>query len=150
MRLERPWWPIEAPQPTTTLPPPQSFQDYAGDLHRLVAEKLAQEYPNERLDRRYLIETAALLLAKSALHPSDMPNMTKVIETATEDHTSSLEMLVQGLIKLNAIHKEVRLSADSSPLAKTITGIACDSAEKAVGTVTNAPPSDPQPSLKAY
>ena len=133
--------PIEAP------PPLQGNQDFAGDIHRLIAGKLSQEYPggeqpSQDEHKRYLMEVAAQLIAKDALHPSDMSYMTKVIETAVDQsYAGSPQKLAQGLIQLNAIHKEVRLSADTSPLARTITGIASDSAEKAVDAEANAPTS---------
>jgi hypothetical protein len=120
----------------------QGIQDYAGDLHRLIAEKLAREYPSgdkpqDASKQRYLMDMAALLIDKSALHPSDMSHMAKVIETTVDqNYSSSQERLVQGWTQLNVIHNEVRLSTDSSPLAKTITGIASESAAKAVAEAT--------------
>jgi hypothetical protein len=140
--------PIVAPQKINALQPPQGLQEYAGDLHRLIAEKLAREYPSgeqttpdER--KRYLMQMTALLIEKSALYPSDTSHMTRVIETATDEtYASSLERLVQGLTQLNAIRNEVRLSTDSSPLATAISSIASESAEKAVEAAATHPSSD--------
>jgi hypothetical protein len=138
------------PEPVLAPQPSQGLQEYAGDLHRLITEKLAREYPSGEhppLDerKRYLMDMVALLIEKRALYASDKSRMTKVIETATdESYASSMERLVQGLTQLNAIRNEVRLSTDSSPLAKTITSIASDSAEKAVEVEAAASNQEPQ------
>jgi len=72
-------------------------------------------------------------MEKGALYASDMPSIRKVIEMALDQTCAySLEQLTEALLGLNAIRNEVRLRADSSPLAKTITGVASESAEKAV------------------
>jgi len=140
--------PEAAPPPQTTAAPklPEGIEDHAGYLHRMIAEKLAQDYPGgtdttPEQRKRYLLTMAALLIEKGALHPGDMSRMTRVIETAMDDsYASSLERLVQGFIQLSQIHKEVRSSPDSSPLAKTIAGIASDSAEKAIEATTSTTP----------
>ena len=51
-----------------------------------------------------------------------------------ESFGSSMERLVQGYHLLNEIHVEALHSPESSPLGTTITGIARDSAEKAMTT----------------
>ena len=79
-------------------------------------------------------------MEKSALYPSDRLRMGKLIETVTDTKfASSLEQMVQGHDQLEQMHKEARLSADSSKLAKTITGIASDSAQKEVAMQATAP-----------
>jgi hypothetical protein len=144
------------PEPTSTLPmtavprPPQDVQDYAGVLHRLITDKLAAEYPegdNVTSDdrKRYLIATVTLLLANGALYPSDRLRMERLIETVTDTQfASSLERMVQGQDQLDQMHREARLSVDSSALAKTITCIASDSAQKAVAMEAAAPPAPPE------
>src|SRR3712207_6201201 len=64
--------PTLASQRAAAPQPPQGIQDYAGDLHRLIAEKLAQQYPkgdspNQEERKRYLLDMAELLLEKRAL-----------------------------------------------------------------------------------
>ncbi len=128
---------------------PNGIDEFAGDLHRYIVEKLAHEYPigenpsEEKLEA-YLIEAAAKLIASKALNSSDMSPMTKVIETVVrKNHAESLVTLVQALNQLNAIRNEVRRSADSSSLAKAITGIASDSAENTVKLEAGAPKDSP-------
>jgi hypothetical protein len=140
------------PEPISTTPataaprPQQDVQDYAGALHRLITDKLAEEYPEGKevtadQRKRYLTATVTLLLTNGALYPSDRMRMERVIETVSDTQfASSFERLVQGHDQLDQIHREARLSADTSVLAKTITGIASDSAQKAVAMEAAAPP----------
>jgi hypothetical protein len=130
--------PAVAAQTTTSPVRSYEIQDCAADLHSLITEKLAREYPgtaqtlpDER--KRYLMAIAAQLMEKGALNASDMAPITKVIDIALDQtYADSLERLTEALLRLSAIRNEIRLRADSSPLAKTITGVASQSAEKAV------------------
>jgi hypothetical protein len=141
--------PISTPPTTGARRPPQDVQDYAGVLHRLITDKLVAEYPegdNVTADdrKRYLNTTVTQLLANGALYPCDRLRMERLIETVTDTQfASSLERMVEGQDKLDQMHREARLSVDSSVLAKTITGIASDSAQKAVSTEAAAAVSAP-------
>jgi hypothetical protein len=89
------------------------------------------------------MDTAARLLEKNALYQTDMPHMTKLIETVIQQQGQlyTLASLAQALSQLNALNKEVRLNVSGSPLAKTISGIAADSAATAVqAEATSATP----------
>jgi hypothetical protein len=66
--------------------------------------------------------------------------MEKLIEAVTDEHVAdSLGTMVQGQHNLDQMHREAQVSGDSSVLAKTVTSIASDSAQKAVAMEVAAP-----------
>jgi hypothetical protein len=138
--------PADAPPPTGAAPVLQGIDEYAGGLHRVLADALAQEYPKVTVgpqdeQKRYCMELAARLLSRGALAAGDMAPMTKMIQTIMdEQHAQSLETMVRGRMAINAVRREIRESATSSELARTIAGIVSDSAEKAVDMEASATP----------
>lgn len=141
--------PMDVPLPSATPSFSKGIDGYAGDLHRALADTLAREYPCTTLQdekKRYLMELAARLIAQGSLHASDMEPLAKMIQTMMDDgHAQSLQMMATGRMEINAVHRQLRESATSSELARTIAGIVSDSAEKAVDMVVSAPPNEPPP-----
>jgi hypothetical protein len=80
-----------------------------------------------------MVHMVATLMQYRALKPSDMPHMRTIVDTVCDDsfgqHASAL---MGGAAKLQSVDNEVRLSAETSGLAKTLAGIAHNSAQNAV------------------
>jgi hypothetical protein len=138
-------------EPTSGRP---QIQDLAGELHRLITKDLAEKFPSgdrvsQTARREYLYDTVHQLLERGTLRHDDLPYMAGTIDMVTDDRFgSSIAQLERGFVRVIEIQRETMRSEDTTPLAKTITGIAADSAETAVATARSsrsAAGSDGQP-----
>jgi len=135
----------------TVAHPPQPFEGgvnlpplemYAADFHRMMVQKMYQEYPGVQGDQReYMQRMISMLAQQQALRLSDMPHMRMMIDTVCDNRFGqSIEQLMEGAAKLQSIHNQVRLNADTSRLAKTVSGIAHNSAQNAIFGIEQTTP----------
>ena len=130
------------PQPlegVLNLPP---LEMYAADFHRMMVQQMYQEYPGAQGDQReYMQRMISMLAQQQALRPSDMPHMRMMVDTVCDNtFGESIDRLMEGAAKLQSIHNQVRLNAETSRLAKTVSGIAHNSAQNAVFGIEQAAP----------
>ena len=112
---------------------------YAGDLHRMIVQQIAREYLKERIEvRKYLTETMSKLIEAKALLAADMVHMTRLIDIVCDDDFGKDDTrMLEGVARITEINDAVRLDPNTSALAKTITGIAHDSAQNvALGRIS--------------
>jgi hypothetical protein len=133
-RLESMETEVHAPQPLEgglDLPP---LEMYAADFHRMMVQQMYQEYPHEQsAQREYMQRMISMLVQQQALRPSDMPHMRMMVDTVCDNRFGeNIERLMEGAAKLQSIDNQVRLSAETSRLAKAVSGIAHNSAQNAV------------------
>jgi hypothetical protein len=145
-RLESVETTARSPQPLEGLLNLHPLEMYAADFHRMMVQQMYREHPGAQGNPQpYMLQMISTLAQQRALGPCDMPHMRMMVEIVCDNSFGeNQEGLMQGAAKLQSIHDQVRLNAETSRLAKTLSGIAHNSAQTAVFGIEQAAPM-PQP-----
>jgi hypothetical protein len=118
-------------------PEPQTAADqaaialYAGDLHRTMVRVIERSLPGpEKNEQQHMMDSLSKLVELNALVLCDMPSLTSIVDTVCDSSFGA--KMPEGLAKISTANNELKLNPQSSTLAKTISGIAHDSALNAV------------------
>jgi hypothetical protein len=124
------------------LPP---LEMYAADFHRMMVQQMYREHPGTQGDPRpYMLHMVSTLAQHRALEACDMPHMRMMVDTVCDNSFGeNMDRLMQGAAKLQSVHDQVRLNAETSRLAKTLSGIAHNSAQNAVFGIEETAPTLP-------
>lgn len=131
---------------TSTAPPSPPavatlISEHADALHAKLVTELAAEYPpgleigREPL-RAFLLRRLTQLRERGALTESDVPQLERVVDIVLDEHNAdTLAYMVQAQAALATAYRTLRLNPDASTTARTVAGIAADSAGRAVAQV---------------
>jgi len=107
---------------------------YASDLHRMIVQEMYRQHADTQGDsRNYMVNMLSTLLQHRALQPSDVSHMQAIVDTVCDDtFGQNGSTLMRGAAKLQSVDSVVRLSGETSGLARAIAGIAHSSAQNAL------------------
>jgi hypothetical protein len=124
-----------------------SLEMYAADFHRMMVHQMYREHPGAQGDPRpYMLQMILNLAQQQALRPCDMLHMRMMVDIVCDNSFGeNIDRLMEGAAKLQSMHDQVRLNAETSRLAKTFSGIAHNSAQNAVFGLEQVAPPIPKP-----